>query len=514
MKTITASLFILLSLNSFGQTATYNADVSCILYEHCTSCHHDGGIAPFGLMDYQEATAAAYGIYQAVNAGTMPPWPPNHDYNQLAHERLLSQEEIDIINEWVNGGTPEGQGTAPQAPVYLSNEEITNPDLVLTMEQYTVNSIGNDVYRCFVIPTGLTEDVFITEIEVIPGNNEAVHHVLLFQDITNTPQQLDNNDPNPGYTHFGGTGSSQSKMIGSWVPGQGRKVYPSGMGVRIPAGADVVMQIHYPTTANGQTDQTKVNIKYTTGFVREVYIAPPLNHYSLNEGSLVVPANSVSTFSCDYQVPNQYDLTVLDVAPHMHLLGKSITVWAETPSNQTIPFIQINDWDFHWQGFYDFKNPIRIPAGSTVYSTATYDNTSNNPNNPNNPPQLVTAGESTTEEMMLVYFSYTLYVPGDENIVIDGSTSHPTHTCNNQFVGLDEFEAEDLWIYPIPAIDILNISSDGNWSQFRITDVAGKVIKQVSGVRSVDVSDLSAGIYHLTAISKDKVATTKFVVQK
>lgn len=496
-----------------AQNITYNEHISCILYEHCTTCHHDGGIAPFGLMDYAESSAAAYGVLQAVNAGSMPPWPPDQNYNELAHDRLLTADEIQMINDWVNNGTPEGAGTPPQAPVYLSEESITNPDLVLTMDQYTVNSIGNDVYRCFVIPTNLQNDVFITEIEIVPGNDEAVHHVLLFQDETNTPQQLDDNDPGPGYTSFGGTGSSASKLIGGWVPGQGHKVYPAGMGVRIPAGADVVMQVHYPATANGQSDQTKVNIKYTTGFVREVFIDAPLNHFTLNEGNLVIPPDQVSTFTCDYQVPGQYDITVLDVSPHMHLLGKSITAWAETPTNQTIPLIHIEDWDFHWQGFYDFMNPIRIPSGSTLHSTATFDNTSSNPDNPSNPPQLVTAGEATTEEMMLVFFSYTLYVPGDENIVIDQSGEHENHACENQLVNIQDNEIVNLSVSPVPANDVISINSKAVWKNISLYDAAGRWIMNARG-NQIDISSLSNGIYLLKAESEHAIGTTRFVVQK
>lgn len=513
MKKILPFVLILTSAFAIGQTPTYNADVSCILYEHCTTCHHAGGIAPFGLMDYSEASAAAYGVYQAVNAGTMPPWPPNTDYNQLAHERLLTQDEIDIISDWVNGGVPEGIGTAPQAPVYLSEEAITNPDLVLQMDQYTINTNGNDVYRCFVIPTGLPEDVFITEIEVIPGNREAVHHVVLFQDPSTTPLQLDANDPGPGYTSFGGSGSNSSTLIGGWVPGQGKKVYPNGMGVRLPAGSNVIMQVHYPATTNGQNDQSKVNIKYTTGFVREIQINAPLNHFTLNEGVLNIPANQVRTFTCDYTVPNQYDITVLDVSPHMHLLGKSISAWAVTPTNETIPFIEIPDWDFHWQGFYDFRNPIKIPAGSTIHSSATYDNTSNNSENPNNPPQSVTVGEATTEEMMLVFFSYTLYFPGDENIVIDNSTEHQNHVCDVQQVGIEEIQTPTFSTIPNPVVDEMTVRSSGNWQQIRIMDITGQLVFECPFVTSVNVSSLANGIYHLTLIDNESTITKKFVIQ-
>jgi hypothetical protein len=59
---------------------------------------------------------------------------------------------------------------------------------------------------------------------------------------------------------------------------------------------------------------------------------------------------------------------------------------------------------------------LKIPAGSTLKAHAVYDNTSANPHNPNTPPQLVTAGEATTDEMFLVFFQYLDYVEGDENL--------------------------------------------------------------------------------------------------
>lgn len=495
MKHLFLLIFLLTSFYSWAQTPTYNEDVSCILFEHCTTCHHDGGIAPFSLMDYSEASAAAFGVQAAVNAGSMPPWPPNTEFNQLAHERLLTQDEIDAISNWVNAGAPEGAGTPPQAPAYLNEESITSPDLVLTMPSYTINTNGNDVYRCFVIPTSLTEDVYITEAEVVPGNFEAVHHVLLFGDETNVPAQLEAADPSPqpGYTSFGGTGSNDSKLIGGWVPGQGHKVYPNGMGVRLPAGASVVMQVHYPATSNGQIDQTKVNLKYTSAISREVFIDAPLNHFDLNEGNLIIPANEVRTFTCDYDVPNFVDITLLDVSPHMHLLGKSISAWAVTPTNQTIPFIEIEDWDFHWQGFYDFRNPVRVPAGSVLYSSATFDNTSANPENPNNPPQMVTAGEATTEEMMLVFFSYTIYAAGDENIVIDNSI-HESHECEAQVVAIEEQAETSFNVYPNPASNILQVDGIESIQQITITDVRGKTVLNQNSSR-IDVSSLSNGLY-------------------
>jgi hypothetical protein len=500
-----------------SQIATWNNNIACILYTRCTSCHNDGGIAPFSLMTYGDATAAAFGMQHAVNTGSMPPWPPDPNYRSFAHERVLTQQEIDLINNWVNNGMPEGNGVPPMPPVYTSNEEIASPDLVITMPNFTVSTVGNDVYRCFVIPSGLLQDRYIKEIEVVPGNREAVHHVLVYQDVSNTPAMLDAADPGPGYTSFGGTGSNTSVLINGWVPGQRKKVYPGSMGVKIPAGANIVMQVHYPATANGQQDQTNVNIKYTSGTVREVAIAAPLHHSALNEGPLIIPANQTRTFTANYQVPAA-NITILDVAPHMHLIGKSIKAWAVTPLGVNIPLIDIPEWNFHWQGFYDFRQPLRIPAGSMLYSTATYDNTTANPNNPNSPPQMVTVGEATDDEMMLVYFSYTIHFPGDENIVIDTSTTVQTHNnCDFSVVGLSDASVPDAFgTWPNPTDGLVQLGLPTGFDGIiRVTDIAGRMVmsERLMG-RAVDLSDLVNGLYHLTIETEGGSSTGKVLLQR
>jgi hypothetical protein len=98
-------------------------------------------------MTYSDATSAGFGIVWAVNAGVMPPYPPDPSYNRLAHERVLTQEEIDIINDWVNGGMPEGAGSPPMAPNYIGGDVITNPDLTVTMQPFTNFENNEDIYR-------------------------------------------------------------------------------------------------------------------------------------------------------------------------------------------------------------------------------------------------------------------------------------------------------------------------------------------------------------------------------
>ena len=84
----------------------------------------------------------------------------------------------------------------------------------------------------------------------------------------------------------------------------------------------------------------------------------------------------------------------------------------------TIPLISIPEWDFNWQGIYDFPSLKHIPAGYTVHAICTYDNTSDNPDNPNNPPQWTSWGDLTGDEMYVLFFQYVEYMEGDENITL------------------------------------------------------------------------------------------------
>ena len=147
-----------------GAQANCSEHIAPILYNNCTSCHNPTGVAPFSLLDYNDAVVNAIDIADAVDTREMPPWPPDPSYRHLAYERILTQAEIDSIVAWVNNGVPLGDTSlAPTPPVYSGLAGITTPDLVTQMPTYTVNT-ATDLYRCFVLPTGLSAQKFITEI--------------------------------------------------------------------------------------------------------------------------------------------------------------------------------------------------------------------------------------------------------------------------------------------------------------------------------------------------------------
>ena len=435
MKKLSVFFFLVFSLQLFSQIPTWSGDIAKIFYANCTKCHHTGGIAPFTLMDYSSASAFAPMIPMEITSGHMPPWTPDTTYKKFVHERTLSQTEINKIVQWVSGGTPSGDlRFAPTPPTYNNNSQLTNINLSKVIPTYTVQS-NNDEYRNFALPSGLTQTNYATAIEIIPGNSSIVHHVLVFEDSTN-------NAISP--SSAGGTGSSASKLIYSYIPGASPYFTPVGAGLRLPANTRLILQIHYAPGSAGQIDSTRINLKVTTAPLRNISVQAVLNHFSsLTNGPLAIPAGQTKTFNAQQQLfnpsPSFNGWTALYVFPHMHLIGKKIHAYGIKPvTNDTIRFVRINNWDFHWQDNFVFPNTIKIPNGTTFKASAFYDNTTNNLDNPNNPPQNVVAGEATTDEMMLVFFAFMNYQNGDENIIVDnriiarGSTTF----CQGQSVEL------------------------------------------------------------------------------
>lgn len=420
--------------NGRSQAPTWSNDIAKIIYGNCTSCHRSGGIAPFALETYEEVSNMAGWLKKAMEEKRMPPWTPNQNYKQFAHERIMDTSDINRFGQWVTAGMPSGNlNVAPSLPFFSNGSQLGTPDISLSIPNYTVTSTG-DVYRNFELFAGNTSPTYITAIEVVPGNPEIVHHVLVFQDSTNNPINTNG---------AGGTGSSASQLLYGYVPGATPYFTPVGTGFRLASNTRIIVQVHYAPGSNGLMDATTVNLKTNNATLRKISVSPVLNHYNMTNGPLYIPANQSKTFRAEQVVP--FKSTVLFAFPHMHLLGKSFKVWANAPlSGDTTRIVWIPQWDFHWQDNYIFPNAMILPAGTTLKSEGVYDNTTANVNNPSSPPKAVFAGESTFDEMFLVFFAYLPFVAGDQNLIIDkrifvkGSTTF----CSGHSVRLETIRGE------------------------------------------------------------------------
>jgi hypothetical protein len=534
MKRFFLILLVVAGLQTIkAQSYTWAENTACIFYTNCTKCHFPGGPGPFSLIDYNSAYTARFAIKQAILDHYMPPWQPDPTYQTYAHERNLTQQERDIIVAWVDQGAPSGNlAAAPPPPSYnAGGSQLPSTDYSGGVGNYT-NTASTDVYMNFYIPTHLGVEKNIESVELIAGTRSMVHHALVyFEEDTNGLIALDNAYPGMGWENVGGTGLATSKLIYTWIPGTDPLVYPAGMAAKLPANAYIVVQLHYPQGTTGLVDSnTVVNLKYASGTVREVSMAPVLDFIypgQITPWPIHIAPNSTASFVETYTLPSLTPLadsyTVLNVQPHMHKVGSKIKVYAVKPGNDTVPLVYIPQWDFKWQGQYTFRQPIVLPEGTVLRAEAFYDNTSANINAPNTSLD-VWAGESSAEEMMQVYFSYLYAFPGDENIIVDTTTVKPTYMgCN--FVGIDDINGAhaQFKVYPNPSNDFVNIS----FEQFEnadvklsLVDVSGKVwaeyVQPQVGVgtftKTLDIQALPGGMYFIRVLNGANMFAKPFVV--
>ena len=388
---------------SGSRSPTFTKEIAPIVFQNCASCHRTGEVAPFPLLTYLDVSKRAKQIARVTREHIMPPWKAEKGFGEFLNERHLTAEQIGLFQDWFAAGMPEGNpGDLPPIPKFTDGWTLGEPDAVIEpTESYELASEGRDVYRCFVIPTDFAENRYVSAIEVRPGNRRVVHHVIAYLDTTGKGRELDAQDPGPGYSTFGGVGFRASGSIGGWAPGNFPSRLPDGLGIPLPKGADVILQVHYNKSGKSETDRTKVGIYFAKEPIKKRVRSAPVIKLALR-----IPPND-SNYVVHASLPVPLGATVYRVMPHMHLLGRDMKVTATLPDGTIVPMVHVPDWDFNWQTTYTFKEPLHLPPGSRVDLEAHYDNSSNNPVNPHNPPKLVTWGEQTSDEMCVAFLTFT-----------------------------------------------------------------------------------------------------------
>jgi hypothetical protein len=406
---ITVFTFVLMAFGPDGakpvQSAspTFNKEVVRIFQQNCQACHHPGYIAPFSLIDFQDAKNYAPAIKDAVQARRMPPWKAAPDCGDFHDARVLSSNDIETITKWVDAGAPEGNPEdLPPRLSFPDGWSLGQPDIELkSPEKYEVTG-NTDVYRCFCISNPSDQDQYVTAAEVLPDQTSLVHHVLLYLDGKGDSAKLDAADPGPGYSCFGGPGFVPVGGLGGWAPGNFPRFAPKGLGMKIPKGSKVVMQVHYFPNGETKLDQTRVGLHLAKEPIESNIMSAPIVNFSF----LIPPGKARHKVVATGQVPPGTNIKLIGVTPHMHLLGTQIKLEATLPGGKKQCLVNIPKWDFQWQGTYTYKEPITLPGGTKLKLTTFYDNSLKNPRNPSNPPKAVHWGERTTDEMCLAFINF------------------------------------------------------------------------------------------------------------
>lgn len=407
---------------------TFAADVAPILYKNCTTCHHTGGLGPFSLIDFDSVKAHAGEIREAVATAQMPPWHATGAHGVFSNDRRLSETDKSVILRWIDAGTPAGElRKLPPKPVYATKWEIGKPDLVVSMPQpFTVPASGKIEYQYFEAPVTITEDTWIQSIEILPGSQDVVHHVIVFARVPEAPStapiggsaktpapttgakpvflrrrewgvleepaRVDPNNVPPGQL---------GAVLGTTAPGTNVMIFPEGTALRLRKGTVLTFQMHYTAHGHETTDRTSVGFRFAKGAPsEEMFISAFLN------GAFTIPAGAKNV-----EVPSEIGVTepvkIWGLLPHTHVRGTRWQYQLGKPDGSSEIVLDVPNYDFNWQTYYLFAKPLEMPAGSILSSRAWYDNSATNPHNPDATKD-VKWGDQTWEEMQYTGFLYTL----------------------------------------------------------------------------------------------------------
>ena len=396
---------------------TFYRDVLPILQKSCQSCHRTGGIAPMAFESYTQTRPYAVAIKTAAQQKSMPPWFADPHVGKFSNDPSLSEEQIAALANWADAQAPEGdRRDAPPKLQWSENWTISQPDLILQMPRpVALPAEGEVEYTYEIVPTGFREDRWVQMAEILPALRGNVHHAVVYirppdsnwlrhapVSVPFTASTLTEQDDKRG-AHW-----TDSDILLVYAPGSSPDEWPSTMAKLIPAGSDLVFQMHYTTNGRAAEDRTRAGLIFSK--------KPPQQRVltlQLTNDHFVIPPGAP-----DYRVeargtlPN--DAVLLSFLPHMHLRGKRFEynilhsekepgrkpATVGRPERETL--LRVN-YHFHWQMSYRLAEPRVLKAGTELQAVAWFDNSRNNPHNPD-ATAAVRWGDQTYEEMMVGFF--------------------------------------------------------------------------------------------------------------
>ena len=378
---------------------TFAKQVSRIIQRRCQECHRPGMVAPFSLMTYEDVLGWTDMIKEVIIQRRMPPWHADPRYGRFSSDRSLRQGEIDTLVTWIDSGAPMGDAKdLPPKKKYAEGWLIDKPDQIFYLpKEVTVQADGVVPYLYFTVPSNFKEDVWVQAAELRPGNRAVVHHLIVYY-----------RDPKTG----------KRGRIHGFAPGELPLVCPPGTGRRIPAGSDLIFQMHYTPTGKVEQDRSMIGLIYCKG-------DQPPKREAITKGivqrRLAIPPGE-SSYRAKASYTFDRDVQIFSMMPHMNVRGKDFMYTAVYPDGRKEILLWVPQWDFNWQNTYRYATPKRLPKGTRIDCVAHYDNSTENLAKPD-PTKTIRWGQQTWDEMMIGYVHYMAAGPVQKSVDLPDSVS-------------------------------------------------------------------------------------------
>jgi hypothetical protein len=427
---LAAALFTIASfgaeVNSNGNV-TFNKDVLPVLQKNCQSCHRHGEIGPMPLLTYEGTRPWAKAIKAAVAGRKMPPWFADPRYGNFMDDRRLSANEIAILAAWADTGAPEGDPKDKPAPRQFTDGWNIRPDLILQMPKpYRVPASGTVEYTYIVASAPFKEDTWVVAGEIRPTARAAVHHVIANvrpkDSLWMRQAKLGGEPYAPGPTRMmdliksvGPKANIDNEFLVGYVPGmQPQRFDIDNSAKLIPAGADIVFEVHYTTNGKEAEDQTMVGLELAKAPPKRLFMSITAAQTNLD----IAPGDANAEAKAGLTFGQPVDFVYMQ--PHMHLRGKDMKIDALYPTGEKETLLSVPRYDFNWQIVYYENKPVHMPKGTKLELLAHWDNSPNNKWNPD-PNARVHWGDQSWQEMLAAPMAVIIDRSVDPKTVLVGA---------------------------------------------------------------------------------------------
>jgi len=406
---ISLSIFSLCIIGQQSQAEgmpTYSKDVAPILQAKCASCHNPEGIGPMPLQNYEQVKPFAALIHDRTSKRIMPPWHVDTGIGiqSFKNDASLSDEQIDIIEDWFLAGAPEGDPTDlpepiefPSGAAWQLGDQLGPPDLIIKSSPYDVIANGQDQWWTPNVPfQGLNSERFLKAAEFKPSyplGKKVVHH---------------------GHAVLVPEGGGRSVALARYGVGKSWEMFPEGTGMRVPADGRIAWNLHYfPVGAEGPGDVVEVGLwfypegqtpeKETVG--EAMFRVDGLKGMARGQ-DIVIPPHGYQVLQGTHRL--DAPAVIHSYRPHLHMRGRVMTMEAIYPDGKKEVLSQVNNYDHNWQIAYMYEDDVKplLPTGTILQFTSVFDNTANNPINPD-PEQWVVFGRRGVDEMSHAWVGIT-----------------------------------------------------------------------------------------------------------
>jgi hypothetical protein len=369
---------------------TWNRDIAPLVQAKCGGCHVTGGIAPFALQTFADFMNVSEAVRLAVTQRVMPPWPARESCTEYAPDQSLSDDQITLINSWLDEGAMQGD---PRDFMALGQPQnaLTRIDSVVAMKQPYTPTKSPDEYRCYVLDWPETEDKYITGYALEPTNRAMVHHADIFFINPDHADAYRANDPDylgyPCYT----LPVLEGGWIGTFVPGSRGTDFPDETDLKIQPGSKIFIQTHYNTAYTGaQPDQLKLNLRLESKVHKPAIVDALSDLAWIQQKTMTIPAfdaDAMHRFQDDLtQYVSVFNSSFVDGLPlkvyagtvHMHQMGSKATLEIVHKDGTKDCIVDIPKWQFAWQLPYTLKTPKVLNPGDQIAIECHWDNSQEN----------------------------------------------------------------------------------------------------------------------------------------